>query len=140
MAWVSPLVPTALDKFKFLDYFWKYDVRSFACSSTVHLLLGSACVRLQLTCDSWHSLNATMLSTMDTVAALAAVFVAGTLLSRLASWIRYHFKIRKIPLAHNLGLLDRIFTRKATEEFAVDFKNLSRKGLAKVNVLHLIEI
>nr|L0MYS5.1 RecName: Full=Fusicocca-1,10(14)-diene-8beta,16-diol C-9 hydroxylase; AltName: Full=Cytochrome P450 monooxygenase PaP450-3; AltName: Full=Fusicoccin A biosynthetic gene clusters protein 7 [Diaporthe amygdali]BAM71032.1 fusicocca-1,10(14)-diene-8beta,16-diol C-9 hydroxylase [Diaporthe amygdali] len=72
-----------------------------------------------------------MLSTMDTVAALAAVFVAGTLLSRLASWIRYHFKIRKIPLAHNLGLLDRIFTRKATEEFAVDFKNLSRKGLAK---------
>lgn len=71
---------------------------------------------------------------METVVTLAAVFVAGTIFSHLASWVRYHFQIRKIPLAHDLGLLDRIFTRKANQEFFADFKNLTRKGLAKVNI------
>lgn len=70
---------------------------------------------------------------METIVTLAAVFVAGTLLSHLARWVRYHFKIRRIPLAHDLSLLDRIFTRKANQEFFADFKNLTRKGLAKVD-------
>jgi hypothetical protein len=87
-----------------------------------------------------YAFNNSMLPSMETVAALFAVLLAGTLLLQLASWVRYGYKIRKIPLSHNLSLFDRLFTRKAQEEFVTDFRNLSRKGLSKVDLPHFIKI
>ncbi|KAH8756400.1 cytochrome P450 monooxygenase [Diaporthe sp. PMI_573] len=72
-----------------------------------------------------------MLPSVEAGAALFVVFLAGTLLLQLASRVRYGYKTRKIPLAHNLSLFDRLFTRKAQEEFVTNFRNLSRKGLSK---------
>lgn len=69
---------------------------------------------------------------LGNLASLAAVVVIGALLSQLAAWVRYHLKVRKIPVAHDLGLWDRLFTGKARVEFATDFEGLSRRGLAKV--------
>ncbi|KAL1864558.1 hypothetical protein Daus18300_007573 [Diaporthe australafricana] len=68
---------------------------------------------------------------LGTLASLVAVVAIGALLSQLAAWVRYHLKVRKIPVAHDLGLWDRLFTGKARVEFATDFEGLSRRGLAK---------
>ncbi|KAJ4415978.1 hypothetical protein N0V82_007003 [Gnomoniopsis sp. IMI 355080] len=75
--------------------------------------------------------DVSMLSSMEAVAALLAILFAGTLLSQLASWVRYRYKTRKIPLAHNISLFERVLTRKAEKEFVTEFKSLSRKGLDK---------
>ncbi|KAG6353557.1 hypothetical protein INS49_005519 [Diaporthe citri] len=70
---------------------------------------------------------------LGNLVSLAAVAVVGALLSHLAAWVRYHLKVRKIPVAHDLGLWDRLLTRKARVEFATDFEGLSRRGLAKTD-------
>lgn len=73
-----------------------------------------------------------MQSSGGNLASLAAVVVFGVVLSRLAAWVRYHLKINKFPVAHDLSFWDTLVTRKAREEFSTDFAGLTRKGLAKV--------
>lgn len=84
--------------------------------------------------------DVSMLSSVEAVAALLAVLFAGTLISQLASWVRYRYKTRKIPLAHDMSLFERVFTRKAEKEFVTEFKSLSRKGLHKVDLPHLMTL
>lgn len=79
-----------------------------------------------------------MQPTLENLSGLVAVFFAGVLLSQVAAWVQYHFKVRKIPVAHDQSIWVRLFTRKAREEFAADFEGLSRKGLAKVSFHHPI--
>lgn len=81
----------------------------------------------------------TMVPVGEALAVIIAVYLAGTVLSHLTRWIRYQSKASKFPLAHDIGFWERIFTRKANEEFLVDFRNLMRKGLAKVRH-HLLDV
>ncbi|OLN96922.1 Fumitremorgin C monooxygenase 4 [Colletotrichum chlorophyti] len=59
------------------------------------------------------------------------VTVVAFCLSYVLGRVSYYFKVRNLPLAHDLNFFDRWFTAKGISQFIGDFTSLRQKGFAK---------